>query len=121
MFTRRIATVTISAPAASVAARVCSRSRYLPLPTSRRERYSLPAMTRAGSPAGALVVMAFMSYPFRRKVSSAAADGAYHVDPVAGAQRGADPALARHHAAVHGQRDGLAGQSQRFHQFLQAG
>src|SRR5690349_23424068 len=46
MFTRRIATVTISAPAARVASRVCGRSRYLPLPTSRREAYWRPAMVR---------------------------------------------------------------------------
>jgi hypothetical protein len=38
MFVRRIATVTISAPAASVARRVSSRSLNLPVPVSRRER-----------------------------------------------------------------------------------
>jgi hypothetical protein len=37
MLVRRIATVTISAPEASTAARVCAKSRYLPVPTSRRE------------------------------------------------------------------------------------
>ena len=37
MFTRRMATVTISAPLASIASRVSSKSRYLPVPTSRRE------------------------------------------------------------------------------------
>jgi hypothetical protein len=37
MFVRRIATVTISAPEASIARRVSSKSRYLPVPTSRRE------------------------------------------------------------------------------------
>src|SRR5690606_30622285 len=44
MLVRRIATVTISAPLASVARRVSSRSLYLPVPTSRRERKARPAM-----------------------------------------------------------------------------
>jgi hypothetical protein len=35
---RRIATVTISAPLASTARRVSSKSRYLPVPIKRRER-----------------------------------------------------------------------------------
>jgi hypothetical protein len=38
MLVRRIATVTISAPEASMARRVSSKSRYLPVPTSRRDR-----------------------------------------------------------------------------------
>jgi hypothetical protein len=37
MLVRRIATVTISAPEASMASRVCSKSLYLPVPTSKRE------------------------------------------------------------------------------------
>ena len=49
-----MATVTISAPLASTAARVSSKSRYLPVPTIRRERYSTPATVRGGS-AGAPV------------------------------------------------------------------
>src|SRR5688572_365774 len=47
MLVRRIATVTISAPDASIARRVSSKSRYLPVPTRRRERYALPATTSA--------------------------------------------------------------------------
>jgi len=38
MLVRRIATVTISAPLASTAARVSAKSRYLPVPISSRER-----------------------------------------------------------------------------------
>jgi hypothetical protein len=38
MLVRRMATVTISAPEASIAARVSAKSLYLPVPTSRRER-----------------------------------------------------------------------------------
>jgi hypothetical protein len=38
MFVRRMATVTICAPEATIAARVCSKSLYLPVPTRRRER-----------------------------------------------------------------------------------
>src|SRR5450631_199255 len=45
MLVRRIATVTICAPLASIAARVSVKSRYLPVPTSSRESYALPAMT----------------------------------------------------------------------------
>jgi hypothetical protein len=37
MLVRRMATVMISAPEASIAARVCVKSWYLPVPTSRRE------------------------------------------------------------------------------------
>src|SRR5579871_2775767 len=42
MFTRRTATVTISAPDAST-------ERYLPVPTMRRERYSRPASTNGSA------------------------------------------------------------------------
>ena len=38
MFVRRIATVTISAPEATTAARVCAKSLYLPVPTRSRDR-----------------------------------------------------------------------------------
>src|SRR4249919_3995146 len=47
MLVRRIATVTIAAPEASIARRVSSKSRYLPVPTSRRDSYDLPATTSA--------------------------------------------------------------------------
>src|SRR5262249_35851131 len=42
---RRIATVTISAPEASSASRMSSAVRYFPVPSMRRERTGLPAMT----------------------------------------------------------------------------
>src|SRR3569832_2424724 len=44
MVVRRMATVMSSAPLASTAWRVSSRSLYLPVPTSRRDWYSPPAM-----------------------------------------------------------------------------
>ena len=44
MFTRRTATVMISAPEASSALRVCSNEAYLPVPMMSREPYSVPAM-----------------------------------------------------------------------------
>src|SRR5258705_7351006 len=47
MLVRRIATVTIWAPLASMARRVSSKSRYLPVPTKRREAYVFPATTSA--------------------------------------------------------------------------
>ncbi|MNT93913.1 hypothetical protein D3C72_2354920 [compost metagenome] len=37
IFTRRMVTVTISAPLSSMANRVSSKSLYLPVPTSRRD------------------------------------------------------------------------------------
>src|SRR5258708_22770371 len=46
MWVRRMATVTICAPLASMARRVSSKSRYFPVPTRRREAYGLPAMRR---------------------------------------------------------------------------
>src|SRR5687767_12647557 len=49
MLVRRIATVTISAPEASIAARVSAKSLYLPVPTSSRERYGFPATTSLSS------------------------------------------------------------------------
>src|SRR6185503_6496734 len=51
MFTRRTATVTISAPAASVARRVSSNERYLPEPVINRDWYVLPASTNGSSSA----------------------------------------------------------------------
>src|SRR5512137_1243432 len=44
MLVRRMATVTISAPLASTASLVWARSRYLPVPISRRERNSRAPM-----------------------------------------------------------------------------
>ena len=45
-FTRRTATVTISAPEASMARAVSCPERYFPVPTIRRERNCLPAMMK---------------------------------------------------------------------------
>jgi hypothetical protein len=80
MFTRRTATVTISAPAASTARRVSSNERYLPVPTISRERYSRPASVK-----GSTLVMD----------GSAASDEMDHLDRVAVAQRGAQILRAR--------------------------
>src|SRR6185436_13827106 len=44
--TRRMATVTISAPDSSIASRITSFVEYLPVPTIRRELKSLPPSTR---------------------------------------------------------------------------
>src|SRR5881394_1186446 len=49
MLVRRMATVTISAPLASMARRVSSKSLYLPVPISSRERNLRPATTKASS------------------------------------------------------------------------
>src|SRR5581483_10578999 len=46
ILTRRTATVTISAPLASTAARVSAKSRYLPVPTISREVKTRPASSK---------------------------------------------------------------------------
>src|SRR3546814_7383986 len=56
MLVRRMATVTICVPLASSAARVCAKSLYLPVHTSRRDEYSRPAMVRVSG-----VVMAMLA------------------------------------------------------------
>src|SRR5438132_2587817 len=86
MFTRRTATVTISAPEASIARRVSAKDAYLPVPTISRERYSRPA-SRKGS---------FMS---------AAPDEMDDLDPVTVAQHRHAVLGARHDGAVHLDRD----------------
>src|SRR5688572_22750422 len=49
MFTRRTATVTISAPEASTAAAFCSKLLYLPVPTISRELKRRPATCQPSS------------------------------------------------------------------------
>src|SRR5260370_42693157 len=49
MFTRRTATVTISAPLSSTAARVSAKSLYFPVPTIRRDLNDLPPSSRGVS------------------------------------------------------------------------
>src|SRR5712672_4722079 len=61
MLVRRIATVTISAPLASTARRVSSKSLYLPVPISSRERYARPAMRRGSAICPASRVGAFIA------------------------------------------------------------
>src|SRR5439155_26381832 len=86
MFTRRTATVTISAPDASIARRVSAKDAYLPVPTISRERYSRPASTKGS----------FMS---------PSPDEMDDLDPVALAERGERILGAWHHGAVHLDRD----------------
>src|SRR6478752_2832402 len=51
--TRRTATVTTSAPDASIASIICALDAYLPVPTIRRERNSCPATTNGSGSASA--------------------------------------------------------------------
>src|SRR5271166_5902741 len=55
MFTRRTATVTISAPLASTAARVSAKSLYFPVPTIRRDLNRLPPSSKLSSCMGSLL------------------------------------------------------------------
>src|SRR5215210_1368866 len=54
--TRRTATVTTSAPDASIAAIICSFDAYFPVPTIRRERNSRPPINSGESWTGRLIV-----------------------------------------------------------------
>src|SRR5262245_15911289 len=94
MFTRRTATVTISAPDASMAARVSAKSRYLPVPTIRRERYALPPSCRRSS-----------------ATPSASADELHDFDHVALAQSAALVVVARQDVEVDLDRDAARAQS----------
>src|SRR6266487_2853780 len=49
MLTRRTATVTTSAPDASMTFCVSTKSLYLPVPTHRRDRNSIPAIVNVSS------------------------------------------------------------------------
>src|SRR5689334_8247637 len=99
MLVRRIATVTIWAPLASMARRVSSKSRYLPVPTSSLERYSRPATTSASS--AAIFSGAFIS---------SSSDRDDHLDPVAVGEARLGEAAARHDLAVALDREPPAGE-----------
>src|SRR5512143_2411715 len=94
MLVRRMATVTISAPEASIAARVCSKSLYLPVPTRSRDRKARPAMTRRSSCASAR----FSLGAFIRR--SASAYGADNFDAVSGGESRVAVAAPGHDLAV---------------------
>src|SRR5438552_1139137 len=100
MFTRRTATVTISAPDASTARRVSSNDRYLPVPTMSRERYSRPASVKAS-----LI-----------DIASPAPDEVDHLDRVPVVEHGRAVPGARHHGAIHLDRDPARAEAERAHQ-----
>src|SRR6185503_11448620 len=81
MLVRRIATVTICAPEASIAARVCAKSLYLPVPTSSRDVKDLPAIWSTS----------FISTPTHRD---------HDFQPVAVGEQGGAVGPARHDFAV---------------------
>src|SRR5690242_4140670 len=58
MFTRRTATVTMSAPDASCARRITVKDEYFPVPTMSRDRNSRPAITRVSSIVGSRALSA---------------------------------------------------------------
>src|SRR5213082_1814189 len=92
MLVRRIATVTISAPLASTARRVSSKSLYLPVPISKRERYACPAMRSGSAICSASRVGAFIA------LASADRDDDLQRVAVGKSRRGV--AAARHDLAV---------------------
>src|SRR5688572_838169 len=95
MLTRRTATVTISAPETSTAFRVSANEAYLPVPTISRDRKLFPARTKGSSPA-----------------ISAAPDEVDDLDRVALGETMRRVIRARHHGAVHLDRDPARPQSE---------
>src|SRR5713226_7744709 len=90
ILTRRTATVTTSAPDASMAFCVSMKSLYLPVPTQRRERNSIPAIVSRSPP----IV-----------VAPPPADEADDFHPVAVTQRGPRERLPVHDLEVQLNRD----------------
>src|SRR5215831_1869656 len=110
MLVRRMATVTISAPEASIAARVSPKSLYLPVPTRSRERYARPAMTSGSSrPTRCGSVTVFMR-------TSAATHRGDDLDPVAGGEPRVALTALRHDLAVTLDRDALPLQRELAHE-----
>src|SRR5688500_8123852 len=109
---RRIATVTIWAPEASIARRVSSKSRYFPVPTSRRDEYDLPATT-----SGSFVMLDGASRPR----TLAPSHGDHDLDAVALDQELVGEAAARHDLAVALDREALAGELERFEDLRHGG
>src|SRR3989442_3735202 len=97
MLTRRTATVTTSAPDASMAFWVSTKSLYLPVPTQSRERNSMPAIVNRSS---------FMLCV----LSTADEPDDFHAVPVA--QRCAREGLTVHHREVQLHGDSFGGNAQ---------
>src|SRR5690349_20297787 len=93
MLVRRMATVTICAPLASMARRVSSWSLYLPVPTSRRDAYARPAMVSG------------LSFSFSGAFTSTSTDGVHDLEPVAVGQQRGGPGAARHDGPIQLDRD----------------
>src|SRR6185503_2898903 len=105
MFTRRTATVTISAPAASVARRVSSNERYFPEPVISRDWYDLPASTNGSSSA----------------ICSPAADEMDDLDRVAVVEHRVGVGRSGDDLAIHLDGDAARAESQRRHQVRHRG
>src|SRR5258706_4894505 len=114
MLVRRIATVTISAPLASTARRVSSKSRYFPVPISRRERYVLPAIVSASAPVCSVSLVGAFT-------SSAASHGDDDLQRVAVGESRPRVAAARHDLAVLFHGDAFSRQFERLDQSRKVG
>src|SRR6202140_1866143 len=76
MFTRRTATVTISAPLSSTAARVSAKSLYFPVPTIKRDLNDLPPRSNKSLILGSCILVT-------ANFVSSAADEVDYLDTVA--------------------------------------
>src|SRR4051812_2295530 len=103
MFTRRMATVIISAPDASCAFTITAGDEYLPVPTMRRDENDLSAMVRrsTGSPSSR---ESQIPNP-KSRIASSASDEVDDLDLVALADDGCGEGLAFEHDEVVLDRD----------------
>ncbi len=84
MFTRRTATVTMSAPEASCACAMTACDEYLPVPTISRDVNVRPAMVKVVSAiAKACLCVSVLCGPSHRRARLAAADEVHDLDAVA--------------------------------------
>src|SRR5258706_14904573 len=108
MLVRRMAMVTIAAPLSSSRRRVATRSRYFPVPISRRERSARPAMSKGSAICSARRVGAF--------IALAAADGDDDFERVALGEPRVRIAAPRHDLSVFFHRHALARELERLQQ-----
>src|SRR5215213_4667028 len=97
---RRSATVTSSAPLASIAAGSASSERKPPVPSSRRELSSRPPTVKVSSVTASAGASPPRMAAAMSRATSASLDRAQDLDPRAVAELARGPLAARHHLGV---------------------